>query len=58
LTTLREGSDIEGDGASADDHPLAGIRLGEKCVAYAQHALDRCWWLAADLDSPQRCWPL
>jgi phospholipase C len=31
--------DTEGDGTSADDHPLADIRLGERFIADAYHAL-------------------
>jgi phospholipase C len=31
--------DIEGNGTSADDHPLADIRLGERFIADAYHAL-------------------
>ena len=31
--------DTEGNGTSADDHPLADIRLGERFIADAYHAL-------------------
>jgi phospholipase C len=31
--------DTEGDGTSADDHPLADIRLGERFIADTYHAL-------------------
>jgi phospholipase C len=35
----------EGDGTSADDHPLADIRLGERFIADAYHALDKAGYL-------------
>jgi phospholipase C len=31
--------DTEGNGTSADDHPLADIRLGERFIADTYHAL-------------------
>jgi phospholipase C len=37
--------DIEGEGTSADDHPLADIRLGEKFVADTYHALAKAGYL-------------
>ncbi len=37
--------DFEGDGTSADDHPLADIRLGERFIADAYHALDKAGYL-------------
>jgi phospholipase C len=35
----------EGNGTSADDHPLADIRLGERFIADAYHALSRAGYL-------------
>ena len=37
--------DTEGNGTSADDHPLADIRLGERFIADAYHALARAGYL-------------
>jgi phospholipase C len=37
--------DTEGNGTSADDHPLADIRLGERFIADAYHALDSAGYL-------------
>jgi phospholipase C len=37
--------DTEGDGTSADDHPLADIRLGERFIADAYHALSDAGYL-------------
>jgi phospholipase C len=37
--------DTEGNGTSADDHPLADIRLGEKFIADAYHALASAGYL-------------
>jgi phospholipase C len=37
--------DSEGAGTSADDHPLADIRLGERFIADAYHALDKAGYL-------------
>jgi phospholipase C len=37
--------DNEGTGTSADDHPLADIRLGERFIADAYHALARAGYL-------------
>jgi phospholipase C len=37
--------DNEGDGGSSDDHPLADIRLGERFIADAYHALARAGYL-------------
>ena len=37
--------DTEGDGTSADDHPLADIRLGERFIADAYHALANAGYL-------------
>jgi phospholipase C len=37
--------DTEGNGTSADDHPLADIRLGEKFIADAYHALAKAGYL-------------
>ena len=37
--------DVEGNGTSADDHPLADIRLGERFIAEAYHALDKAGYL-------------
>jgi phospholipase C len=37
--------DTEGDGTSADDHPLADIRLGERFIADAYHALASAGYL-------------
>ena len=37
--------DTEGNGTSADDHPLADIRLGERFIADAYHALASAGYL-------------
>jgi phospholipase C len=37
--------DVEGKGTSADDHPLADIRLGERFIADAYHALATAGYL-------------
>jgi phospholipase C len=37
--------DTEGNGTSADDHPLADIRLGERFIADAYHALANAGYL-------------
>jgi phospholipase C len=37
--------DSEGNGTSADDHPLADIRLGERFIADAYHALSDAGYL-------------
>ena len=37
--------DVEGNGTSADDHPLADIRLGERFIADAYHALAQAGYL-------------
>jgi phospholipase C len=37
--------DSEGNGTSADDHPLADIRLGERFIADAYHALANAGYL-------------
>jgi phospholipase C len=37
--------DTEGNGTSADDHPLADIRLGERFIADAYHALSDAGYL-------------
>jgi phospholipase C len=37
--------DTEGNGTSADDHPLADIRLGERFIADAYHALNDAGYL-------------
>src|SRR5215471_3742778 len=37
--------DTEGKGTSADDHPLADIRLGERFIADAYHALNDAGYL-------------
>ncbi len=37
--------DTEGNGTSADDHPLADIRLGERFIADTYHALDSAGYL-------------
>ena len=37
--------DTESNGTSADDHPLADIRLGERFIADAYHALDKAGYL-------------
>ena len=37
--------DSEGNGTSADDHPLADIRLGERFIADAYHALAKAGYL-------------
>jgi phospholipase C len=37
--------DTEGNGTSADDHPLADIRLGERFIADTYHALDNAGYL-------------
>ena len=37
--------DTEGNGTSADDHPLADIRLGERFIADAYHALGGAGYL-------------
>jgi phospholipase C len=37
--------DTESEGTSADDHPLADIRLGERFIADAYHALDKAGYL-------------
>jgi phospholipase C len=37
--------DTEGNGTSADDHPLADVRLGEKFIADAYHALAKAGYL-------------
>src|SRR5260370_1365904 len=37
--------DVEGKGTSADDHPLADIRLGERFIADAYHALANARYL-------------
>ena len=37
--------DTEGNGTSADDHPLADIRLGERFIADAYHALAAAGYL-------------
>jgi len=56
LDTVRQGKlpnvsfvdpafDTEGAGTSADDHPLADIRLGERFIADTYHALSRAGYL-------------
>jgi phospholipase C len=37
--------DTESNGTSADDHPLADVRLGERFIADAYHALDDAGYL-------------
>jgi phospholipase C len=37
--------DVEGNGTSADDHPLADIRLGERFIADTYHALSDAGYL-------------
>jgi phospholipase C len=37
--------DVEGNGTSADDHPLADVRLGERFIADAYHALAQAGYL-------------
>jgi phospholipase C len=37
--------DVEGNGTSADDHPLADIRLGERFIADTYHALASAGYL-------------
>ncbi|HEY2405015.1 MAG TPA: alkaline phosphatase family protein [Polyangiaceae bacterium] len=37
--------DVEGNGTSADDHPLADIRLGERFIADTYHALANAGYL-------------
>ena len=37
--------DTEGNGTSADDHPLADVRLGERFIADAYHALANAGYL-------------
>jgi phospholipase C len=37
--------DTEGNGTSADDHPLADVRLGERFIADAYHALAQAGYL-------------
>jgi phospholipase C len=37
--------DVESSGTSADDHPLADIRLGERFIADTYHALNDAGYL-------------